>query len=328
MRITALVFAAAALVAAAAHAQTWKPEKTIEINVGSSAGTGTDRTARLIEQIWRERKLVDVPVIVTNRPGGGGNVAFAHMTQRAGDPHQMLVTSYNLVAAHIVGRSPVTYSDFTLISLLLSEYIAYSVKADSPFKTANDLVATLRKDPQSVPIAVSSAAAGANHIAAGLLAKAAGVDPKQLKVVIFPGSGPAIAALLGGHVGLFVNSASATAGPFLNGTARVLGVASPQRLPGAYAKVPTLREQGLNVVADNWRLLIAPKGLTPAQIAYWDNSFKALAASDVWNKELVSNHMANTYRNSAETTKYIAEQYGEVKEILTELGLAKAPAAK
>ena len=327
MRIPALLFGAlTAFAAAGAYAQgAWKPERTVEINVGSSAGTGTDRTARLIESIWRERKVMDVPVIVTNRPGGGGTVSFAYMTQRAGDPHHLLVTSYNLVAGHIVGRSPVTYSDFTLISLLISEYIVYSVKADSPFKTLADLIAALKKDPQSVPIAVSSAVAGANHIATGLLAKAAGIDPKKLKVVVFPGSGPGIAALLGGHVGLFVNSASATSGPFLNGTARPLGIAAPQRLPGAYAKVPTLREQGLNVVADNWRMVIAPKGLTPAQVAYWDNTFKTLASSEAWNKELQANYMTNTARNSAETTRYLAEQYKQVRELLTELGLAKAP---
>lgn len=317
----------AGCLAAGAHAQSaWKPEKTIEISVGSSAGTGTDRTARLIESIWRERKVVSVPIIVTNRPGGGGSVAYSYMTQRAGDPHHLLVTSYNLVAGHIVGRSPVTYSDFTLISLLISEYIVYSVSADSPVKSIADLVSALKKDPQSIALGVSSAVAGANHIAVGLLAKAAGIDPKQLKVVVFPGSGPAIAAVLGGHTGLFVNSASATASQFLSGKLRPLAVAAPQRLPGPYASVPTLKEQGIPVVADNWRLVIAPKGLTAAQTAYWDSTFKQLASSDAWNKELQTNHMANTYRNSAETTRYVAEQYSEIKELLTELGLAKAPA--
>jgi putative tricarboxylic transport membrane protein len=323
-----LIAAVGGLAAIGAHAQSaWKPEKTIEIAVGSSAGTGTDRTARLIESIWRERKVVNVPIIVTNKPGGGGSVAYSYMTQRAGDPHHLLVTSYNLVAGHIVGRSPVTYTDFTLISLLISEYIVYSVRAESPIKSVADLVSALKKDPQSIPLGVSSAVAGANHIAVGLLAKAAGIDPKQLKVVVFPGTGPAIAALLGGHTGLFVNSASATASHFLSGKARPLAVAAPQRLPGAYASVPTLKELGIPVVADNWRLVIAPKGLTPAQTAYWDNTFKTLAASEEWNKELATNHMANTYRTSAETTRYVGEQYKEIKELLTELGLAKAPAA-
>ena len=317
------------LMAMQAYAQTtWKPERTVEIAVGSAAGTGTDRTARLIEGIWRERKALDVPVIVANKPGGGGNVAFSYMAQRAGDPHHLLMTSYNLVTGHIIGRSALTYTDFTPISLLISEYIVYSVRADSPIRNLNDLVAALKKDPASVPTSVSSAIAGANHIAFGLLAKAAGVDPRQLKVVVFPGTGQALTALLGGHTQLFVNSASATASPFINGSARPLAVAAPQRLPGPYAKVPTLKELGLPVVADNWRIVIAPKGLTPAQTAYWDARFKALASSEEWNKELQTNHMANTYRTSAETTRYVSEQYKEIRDLLTELGLAKAPPAK
>jgi putative tricarboxylic transport membrane protein len=266
--------------------------------------------------------MMDVASTVVNRPGGGSTIALSYMTQRAGDPHHLLVTSYNLVAAHITGRSPVTYSDFTLISLLISEYIVYSVRTESPIKNVQQLAAMLKKDPASVAAGVSSAVAGANHIAYAMLAKAVGADPKQLRVVVFPGSGAGFAALLGGHVDLFANSASATSGPVINGTARALAIAAPQRLPGPYANVPTLTELGIPVVADNWRIIIAPKGLTAAQTAFWDGAFKALATSDAWNEDLKANHMANTYRTSAETTRYVSEQYREIKDLLTELGLA------
>ena len=78
------------------------------------------------------------------------------------------------------------------------------------------------------------------------------------------------------------------------------------------------------MVADNWRLLIAPKGLSAAQVAYWDHAFKTLAQSKEWNDDLAAAQMSNSYRNSADTTKYIAEEYGDIKDILGELGLAKA----
>lgn len=321
--VLAVVFAAAGNVA---HAQTaWKPERNIEIVVGSSAGTGTDRTARLIQKIWQETKAVPFPAAVINKPGGGGAVSWAYMGTHAGDPHHLLVTSYNLVTGHITGRSKVTYTDFTPISLLISEYIGFAVKADSPYKTLADLAKALKEDPASVAIGTSSSAGGANHIAVGLLAKAAGADVKKLKVVIYNGGGEALAAVLGGHVALWVNSASSIAPPYAAGTLRPLAIASPQRLPGALAKLPTAKESGLAVVADNWRLLVAPKGLSAPQVAYWDNAFKTLTQSEEWNKELSSAHMTNSYRNSADTTRYISEQYGEIKDMLTELGLAKLP---
>ncbi|MDP1537920.1 MAG: tripartite tricarboxylate transporter substrate binding protein [Burkholderiales bacterium] len=303
----------------------WKPERNIEIVVGSAAGTGTDRTARLIQKIWQEQKAVPVSTTVVNRPGGGGAVSWAYLGPKAGDGHFLLVTSYNLVTNHITGRSAVTYTDFTPISLLISEYIGFAVKADSPYKTIAELVKALKEDPGAVPIGTSSSAGGANHIAVGLLAKAAGADVKKLKVVIYSGGGEALAATLGGHVALWVNSASSIAAPYAAGTIRPLAMASPQRLPGALANLPTATEAGLPVVADNWRLVVAPKGLSAAQITYWDNAFRTLTQSKEWNDDLGAAHMSNSYRNSADTTRYIGEQYGEIKGMLTELGLAKAP---
>jgi putative tricarboxylic transport membrane protein len=314
------------ILAASASAQgAWKPERNVEIVVGSASGSGTDRTARLIQSIWHAQRTLDVATIVTNKPGGGGGISWSYLSQHAGDPHYLLVTSYNIVTGHITGRSKLTYTDFTPLSLLISEYIVYSVRADAPFKTLNDLLDALKKDPGSVPVGLSSSVGGANHIALGLLVRAAGIDVKKMKVVVYPGTGQAVAALLGGHVGLFVNSASATAGPMLNGGARPLAIASPKRLPGPFAAVPTLTELGLPVVADNWRLVIAAKNLTDAQKTFWDGAFKQLAGSDDWKKELQDNHMSNNYRNSADTTRYIGEQYAEIREILEELGLARTP---
>ena len=301
----------------------WKPERPIEIIVGSSAGTGTDRTARLIQKIWQEQKAMTVPVAVVNKPGAGGAVAWAYMAPKVGDAHLLQVTSYNLVTNHITGRSTQNYTDFTPISLLISEYIGFAVKADSPFRTLADLAKALRENPESITFGTSSAAGGANHIATGLFAKAAGADLKKLKVVIYNGGGEALAATLGGHVSVWVNSASSIAAPYAAGTMRPLAIASPQRLPGALAKLPTAREAGFPIVADNWRLLIAPKNLTPAQVAYWDNNFRTLTQSKEWNDDLAAAQMSNSYRNSADTSKYIAEEYNDIRDILVELGLAK-----
>lgn len=320
----AAIAASLFVTAAPARAQSaWKPERGIEFVVGSGAGTGTDRTARLIQKIWQEQKAIDVPVAVVNKPGGGGAVSWAYLGPRAGDPHYLLVTSYNLVTNHINGRSKITYTDFTPITLLISEFIGYGVRVDSPLKSIGDLVQALKKDPGSVPIGTSSSAGGANHIATALLARAAGIDARKLKVVIYGGGNEALAAMLGGHVGVFVNSASSLAPPFAAGTLRPLAIASPQRLPGIYAGVPTVKEAGLAVVADNWRMVVAPKGISAAQTAYWDATFKQLAQGEEWNRELASNAMSNGYRSSADTLKYIGDQVGEIRAILTDLGLAQ-----
>lgn len=317
-----------ALAAPAAAQSSWKPEKNIEIVVGSSPGSGTDRTARDIDRLWRETGLISVSSAVVNRPGGGGAIAFAYLGQKTGDAHQLLVTSYNIVTNHITGKSAVTYSDFTPVTLLFSEYIAYWVRADSRFKTPQELFAQLKKDPSSVAAGVSSSIGGANHIAYSLLLKTLGISPRQGKVVVFNSGGDTMTALLGGHIDLMVASASVVAGTIAAGQVHGLAYAAPKRLSGPFAGIPTLTELGHKVTADNWRLIIAPKGLTAAQAGYWDGVFKRFVSAEEWDKLLNAKHLSNTYLNSADTRRHLDQEYGEIREILAELGLARAPAAK
>lgn len=316
------------LVAPAAAQSSWKPEKNIELVVGSSPGSGTDRTARDIDRLWRETGLISVSSTVVNRPGGGGAIAFSYLGQKTGDAHQLLVTSYNIVTNHITGKSSVTYGDFTPVTLLFSEYIAYWVRADSRFKTPQDLFAQIRKDPSSIAAGVSSSVGGANHIAYSLLLKTLGISPRQGKVVVFNSGGDTMTALLGGHIDLMVASASVVAGHIASGQVRGLAYAAPKRLNGPFAAIPTLSELGHKVAADNWRLLIAPKGLTAAQAAYWDGVFKRLVSTEEWDKLLNAKHLSNTYLNSADTRQHLDREYGEIREILAELGLARPPPAK
>lgn len=322
VRCTILV-AAAVLAWGSAHAAGWKPEKNVELVVGSSPGSGTDVTARVIQKIIHDQKMLDAPVSVVNKPGGGSAIAFAYLAQHAGDPHFMVVGSYNLVTNQITGKSKIGIADFTDLAFLFNDYIAFNVKADSPIKSGKDLIARLKKDPKSVVFGVSSSVAGANQIALALVTKAAGIDPKQLKVVVFSSGGRSATAVLGGHVDVQVVSASVAAKLVAAKGLRILAVAAPKRLGGALAAVPTWRELGVPVTATNWRVMFAAKGLKDDEVAYWDAFFKQLTDTAEWQHYLKESFSDNAYRNSAETTKFLEGEYAQVKAILTELGLAK-----
>lgn len=316
----ALVFAAAAMPATAAD---WKPQKDVEFVVGSSPGSGTDVTARMIQKIVHDGNMLPVPITVVNKAGGGSAIAFAYLAQHQGDPHFMVTGSYNLVTNQITGKSKLGIRDFTDLAFLFNDYITFNVKADSPIKDARDLIARLKKDPQSVTFGVSSSVAGANHIAVALVSKAAGVDPKRLKIVVFSSGGKSATAVLGGHVDVQAVSASVAAKLAAAKGLRILAVASPQRLGGALADVPTWRELGVPVTATNWRVMFAPKGLKPAEVAYWDAFFKRVTDTPEWQQYLKASFSDNAYRNSAETSKFLEEEYAQVKAILDELRLAK-----
>src|SRR5450759_2832510 len=151
----------------------WKPDKPIEIIVGTGVGGGQDKSARKVQTILQERRLVDVPVTVVNKPGGGGAVGWTYLNQHAGEGNIIYVGNPTLLTNHIVGRSPINYTHITPLAILLSESVAISVLPDSPLKTGKDLLSRLKQDAASVSVAVGSSLGSTNHIAMALLAKAA-----------------------------------------------------------------------------------------------------------------------------------------------------------
>ena len=310
---------------AVAQPAAWKPAKNVEIIVGVGPGGGIDRTARVLQKILQDQRLIDVTATVVNKPGGGGAIAQAYLNQRAGDAHYLEITATSLLTNHITGKSTHGHKDFTPVAMLSDEYIGFLVRADSPLRSGRDLLNLLKADPESLPIGIATAAGNTNHIAAGLAARAAGGDVKKLKVVVFGSGGESMTALLGGHVGLVTTPAANAITHLQNGRMRVLAIASPARLEGALASVPTWKEQRVDVVVANWRPVIGPKGLSAPQVAYWEEAFARVTRSDEWKNEVAQAGGVNHYMNSRDLAAYFDAQYAQFKVILTELGLAKLP---
>lgn len=97
---------------------------------------------------------------------------------------------------------------------------------------------------------------------------------------------------------------------------------------GALAKVPTWREQGLKVVASNWRNVVGPQGMNAAQTQFWDGVFARLTQQDEWKKDIAAHHFADTYLNSAGTRKLMQAQFSELASWLRALGLVQWPHKK
>lgn len=318
--------AAAALLilsSGAATAQAWKPEKPVEIIIGTSAGGPQDRTGRMVQKILQDMKLVPTPVTVVNRPGGGGAVALAYLNQHQGDGHHLMINAISLLTNHITGKSALNYTDFTPVAIMGIEYVSLSVRADSPLKSGKDVVERLRKDPSSLSVAIGTALGNATHISFALAMKAAGVDIRKLRTVVFNSGSESITAALGGHVDVAASAPSSVLPQVRGGKMRMLVIGAPQRLPGDLASVPTWKELGVNSTFDLWRGLAGPKGMTPAQVKYWDDALSKVVQSEEWKKELERFDMVNVYKKSADTAKHWKGEYDEVKAVLTELGLAK-----
>ncbi|MES2561931.1 MAG: tripartite tricarboxylate transporter substrate-binding protein, partial [Pseudomonadota bacterium] len=176
----------------------WKPERPAEIVVGSAPGGGNDKSARVMQRIFKDLGLAEPTVV--NRVGGGGAVAYTYVSQKGADGSTVALAQAGLNTNHITGRSPLHYTDMTPIAFVGNEPVGLAVRADSPYKTLKDFVAQLKKDPQSVAMSTGSTRGATNHFAVALLAKQAGVDPNKLKIVVFGGGAEAVTNLLGGHI--------------------------------------------------------------------------------------------------------------------------------
>lgn len=324
-KVGTMVFATVlgAAVAPALAQPAWKPESPVEIIVPSGPGGGTDHTGRVVQRIMQQQKLVAVPVNVVNKTGGGGAVAVSYLNQFRGNAHYMHLASAVFLTAHIVGRTTTSYTDVTPLALLQSEYVVMAVKTDSPLKSASDMVARLKKDPGALSISVGTSFGGANHSAIAAVARAGGIDPKKLKTVVFKASKDAAVAAMGGHVDVVSASASQVLAQVRSGQLRLIGVTAPARLKGDLATVPTLKEQGINVEVNNFRMLLGPKDLTAPQVAYWDQVLAKLVQTDEWKKDLERDVVEGTYMNSRDIRKYLDAEYAELKGLLTEMGLVK-----
>jgi putative tricarboxylic transport membrane protein len=306
-----------------AGAQGWSPQRNVELIVPSTAGGSLDTTGRTVQRIWNDLKLVPATSSIGNRAGGGHAVAYSYLNQRAGDPLYLSITSSTLLANHINGHIPLTYTDFTPLAVLLTEYIAFAVRADSPIRTGKDFIEALRKSPDSLSLALSSARGGTHHISFGLPLQSAGVDTSKLKFVAFTSSAEAVTALLGGHVDV-ISAGTVNVAPHVeSGKLRVLAVSSPKRMTGPLASVPTWPELGYKGVFENWRGVIGAKGITPEQTAFWENVFRRVTSSEEFRQYAEQNQWGSNFKGAEESRKFMEEQYYELKGVMAYLGLVK-----
>jgi putative tricarboxylic transport membrane protein len=305
------------------HAQGWKPQRTVEIVLPSAAGSSLDGSARVIGKIMVENKIVDVPVVVMNKPGGGGSISTTYLDQRAGDPHYIYLSAMSLLNNHILGRSQSNWDNYAPLAMIFSENMTMVVQPQSPLKSGQDVMKRLKADPQSISIAIGFARGGTGHLNTALLARSMGIDPKILKTVQFEGNSQALTALMGGHVDMSSMSFAQAWTQSQGGKVRILGMAADKRGSGPLADIPTWKEQGFDIEFYNTRFMLGTKGITVEQTAYWDAALKRVLDTREWQEYATKQHYIPFYFTHKETPKKLAELYEQLKGALMDVGMAK-----
>jgi len=305
--------------AATAPAQGWKPERNVELTIPTSPGGSNDIAGRIIQKLWTELKLLPVASSVSNRSGGEHVVAYTYISQRTGDPYSIGIMSTPMLVNPIQGRTQLTHNDVTPIAYLITEPMIALVRADSPIKTGKELLEALRKDPASLSIALTSTG---HRVSVGLPMHKAGVSIKSVRMPAFKGGGETVTAVLGGHADVLITSVSTSVPHITAGTMRGIAVSSTKRLGGALATVPTWQELGYQS-SGSWKGVMAPKGITPEQVAFWEDVMRKSAQSDEIRQYAEKNQWILEFKGAAETKKWLDDEYAALKTIMSELGLVK-----
>jgi putative tricarboxylic transport membrane protein len=298
------------------------PERPVEMVVAGNPGGGLDLTGRAMEAALRETKLFAQTFAIKNVGGAGGNIARTQVNQKKGDGHVLYIESNRIYVNRIVGTTPLTHNDLTPVARLITEYVAWVVRADSPYKSPKDILDKLKHDPESVVFGVGTVPSNDQmNILRPVMAY--GIDPKKIKIVPFKSGGDLTMQMLGGHVPVISTGLSEAIEQVKAGKARVIAVSAPDPLSGDLANVPTWRSLGIDVAIRHWRGVFAPPGVSREVVAYWDKTFRELVKSEAWKKLLEQHGWFDAYADSVTFRKDLDAEEKIYAQILTDLGMAK-----
>ena len=313
--LTALALLAGAQAPLLAQAQSIG---TLKMMIPANPGGGWDQTGRALGAAMQAAKTVQ-SVQFDNKGGAGGTIGLAQFINSAkGDPHALLIGGMVMVGGIVLNKSPVDLTMVTPIARLTSEYLVVVVPASSPYKTLADLVAAYKADPGKVSWHGGSAG-GSDHILAGLISRAVGVEPGKVNYVAAKGGGDQVANIIGGHVTLGIAGIGEFAEHVKGGRMRALAVSGPVKIDG----IPSLKEQGVDVVLGNWRGVFAAPGITPAQRDALVAAVKTATDSPAWKETLAKYGWEPVFLGGDAYKAFVDEDTRRITAILESLGLRK-----
>ena len=294
------------------------PEKPVTLIVHASAGGGSDIFARTLASSVEKDKLLPQPLVVENKPGGSGGIAFAYVAGKQKDPYFMVTAVTSFITTPLMGKTPVGLKDFTpLANFAFDEYMLM-VGANSKYKSVKDIIADAKANPKKITVG-GTQLGSSDSICAYLIEKASGV---QLNYVVFNSGGEVNAAILGGHVDIAVANPGEALELYKAGKVKLLGVYAEKRLASA-PEVPTLKEQGINAVYVQNRGLAAPAGIPAAARKVLEEALFKYTKTDIFKKYCKENMLTEAWMDGKAFGKFLEEENARYAVVLKDMGLIK-----
>lgn len=292
----------------------------LKMMIPANPGGGWDSTGRALGKALQDAGVASA-VTYENKGGAAGALGLAQFYNASkGDGNALMVMGAVMLGGIITGKPPVSVTQLTPVARLTTEWNVFVLPANSPFKTMADVVAQLKKDPASVKWGGGSRGS-TEHIAAAMIAREVGVDPAKINYVAFRGGGEATAAILGGNVTVGGSGYSEFDQYIESGKMKPIAVTSESRLKGSAGKVPTLKEQGLNVVIGNWRGVYGAAGITAAQRKALTDMVVKATKSKAWAEALEKNGWTPALLTGPAFDDFVDRDFASLRATMVKAGM-------
>ena len=300
-----------------AFAQEFPDRGPLEITVLFPAGSSADVTARLVADGMSHH--LAQRVLVVNRPGAGGAIGYKHVASQKADGYALVWNSNSISTTYHSGQLAFDYKAFDAVARVLSESVVLAVRADSRFKSLNDLVSEVKQKPKGVSVGHSGIGSH-THISLVSLFSAAGV---QVNEVPF-GAAQVVPSLLGGHVDAVVQFPGALAAPLKGAQARLLATLTQARDP-AWPDVPTARELGFDAALDAWRGVAVPRGTPRNVVSQLETAIRKTVENPEFAAAAAKLGVRPAFLPAGEFSELIAKEDASLSRLMQQIGLKKSP---
>ena len=295
------------------------PSKPITLIVPWSAGGGSDAVGRQLAMGLQEE--LGQPVNVVNKTGGAGVIGHMAMKTAKPDGYTLGLGTAEINTYKHIGTADVSYTDFTPIALLNVDYAAFTVNADSPWKTLGDALTDIKAKPGTY-IVSGSAPGAAYHLSFAGFMDQQSIDPQTINFVPSEGAAPGLQELAANGVNIVFSSLPETEAMRHSGRVRTLAVLANERL-SAFPDIPSAKEiTGNEWTQGSWRGFVGPKNM-PEDVT----KRLAEAAHKVYNSESFQSFMTSrgfgaVWADAAGFEAYMKEQDAKNAVTIEKLGLA------
>ncbi len=288
------------------------PKKPVDMTIGFAAGVSADIVGRKLVSLVE--KELGQPVVVNNRPGAGGSLAYQYMSTQKPDGYSILWISNSISTTYLQGNMDLNYESFDMVAGITSEQSVIAVPANARWKNFEEYVAEAKKNPETITVG-NGGLGSFNHLTAVAIENAVGAKFHHI-----PFGTSVVPALLGGQVESSCTMAFSNIPLAQAGELRLLASTGEKRLQ-TIDGVPTLKELGYDFTMFMYRGVAVPKGTPKDIIKKLEAAFKTAVESEEFISFAKQNSMDITWMDSEEFTKFVEEDFNFLKELMTGMGI-------